>query len=229
MVGFPSNGLIGTFTISYLVYNLKMKLIGEIEHPGLLPTLFIENGEIIGPIRVYSKDNLFVIISDLPFDPELATEFADILIDFSKKNHIGKAIIVSGLDSQNIDPKNPKAYGLVTHQKLEKFLYENEIPKFLSGTIFGTDAAVISAFRTSEIPALVLYCECHPFFPDPEASVHAITILSKILQIKIDTYEIQKKLEHLRIQHRNLMQETIAALQQQAAKQPSSKMPRIYG
>ncbi|HSG73853.1 MAG TPA: PAC2 family protein, partial [Nitrosopumilaceae archaeon] len=91
------------------------------------------------------------------------------------------------------------------------------------------DAAVISAFRTSEIPALVLYCECHPFFPDPEASVHAITILSKILQIKIDTYEIQKKLEHLRIQHRNLMQETIAALQQQAAKQPSSKMPRIYG
>jgi len=229
LVGFPSNGLIGTFTISYLVYYLKMKSIGEIEHPSLLPTLFIENGEILGPIRVYNKDNLFVILSDLPFDPELAYAFSETLIGFAKKYNIGKTIIVSGLDSPNRDPIKPKTYGLVTHQKLEKTLYDHGIPKFLSGTIFGTDAAVISAFRKSKIPALVLYCECHPYFPDPVASVLAITALSKILQVKIDTTEIQKKLEHLRIQHRNLMQETIAALQQQAGKQPPSKMPRIYG
>ena len=229
LVGFPSNGLIGTFTISYIVYHLKMKQIGEMEHPGLLPTLFIENGEIFGPIRIYKKDNLYVIMSDLPFDPELAHDFAESVIEFAKKNQIGKTIIVSGLESQNRDPKNPKAYGLVTHPKLEQLLYENEIPKFLSGTIFGTDAAIITAFRDSDIPALVLYCECHPFFPDPEASVHAVTILSKILNVEIDTTEIQKKLEYLRIQHRNLMQETIAALQQQAGKQPPGRMPKIYG
>lgn len=230
LVGFPSNGLIGTFSISYLVYQLKMKQIGEMEHPGLLPTLFIENGEIFGPIRIYKKDNLYVIMSDLPFDPELAFDFAESIIEFAKNNNIGKAIIVSGLESLNRDPKNPKTFGLVTHQKLEKLLYDNEIPKFLSGTIFGTDAAVISSFRGSKIPALVLYCECHPFFPDPEASVHAITVLSKILKVKIDTTEIQKKLEYLRIQHRNLMQETIAALQEQADRiPPTGRMPKIYG
>ena len=137
--------------------------------------------------------------------------------------------MISGLESSNADPHVPKVYGLVTHQKLEKLLYDNEIPKFISGTIFGTDAVVISAFRASNIPALVLYCECHPFFPDPEASVHTITVLSKILKVNIDTTEIKQKLEHLRIQHRNLMQETISALQQQAGKQPGSMMPRIYG
>jgi uncharacterized protein len=168
-------------------------------------------------------------MSDLPFEPELAYEFSKSVIDFAKEKKIEKTIIVSGLDSQNRDPKAPKAYGLVTQQSLEKILYENEIPKFLSGTVFGTDATVISAFRQSNFPALILYCECHPFFPDPEASVHAITVLSKILKVKIDTTEIQKKLEHLRIQHRNLMQETIAALQQQAGKQQPSRMPRIYG
>src|SRR3990172_7303624 len=229
VVGFPSNGLIGTFAISYLVYHLKMKQIGEMEHPGILPTLFIENGEIFGPIRVYNKDNLYVIMSDLPFDPELAYDFSESVIEFAKKNNIGKTIIVSGLESPNADPNAPQAYGLVTHQNLEKLLYDNEIPKFISGTIFGTDAVIISAFRASDIPALVLYCEGHPFFPDPEAAVHAITVLSKILKVKIDTTEIKKKLEHLRIQHRNLMQETISALQQQAGKQPGSMMPRIYG
>ncbi len=199
------------------------------DHPGLMPTLFIENGEIFGPIRIYNKDNLYVIMSDLPFEPDLAYEFSKSVIEFAKEKKIEKTIIVSGLESQLRDPKTPKAYGLVTHKVLEKLLYDNEIPKFLAGTIFGTDAAVISAFRESNIPALVLYCECHPFFPDPEASVLAITVLSKILKVKIDTTEIQKKLEHLRIQHRNLMQETIAALQQQAEKQPTRRMPHIYG
>ncbi len=32
LVGFPSNGLVGTFTISYLINNLEMKQIGEIDH-----------------------------------------------------------------------------------------------------------------------------------------------------------------------------------------------------
>jgi uncharacterized protein len=230
LLGFPSNGLIGTFAISYLVHNMKMQQVGEMEHPGLLPTLFIENGDIFGPIRIYKKNKLYVIMSDLPFEPDLAYDFAESIIAFSKKNKVGKTIIVSGLDSTSRDPKKPKTYGLVTHQSLEKILYQNDIPKFLSGTIFGTDAAIITAFRASNIPAIILYSECHPFFPDPEASVHAITVLAKILKIKINTSDIQKKLEYLRIQHRNLMQETINALQQQhEGQKPISRTPRIYG
>jgi uncharacterized protein len=67
LVGFPSNGLVGTFTISYLVHHLKMKQIGEIEHPDLPPTLFVEDGEILPPIRIYKKNNLFVILYYLIF------------------------------------------------------------------------------------------------------------------------------------------------------------------
>src|SRR3989338_6609335 len=62
LVGFPGNGLVGTFTISYLIHNLDMEQIGEIEHPDIPPTLFIEDGEILPPIRIYKKDNIFVII-----------------------------------------------------------------------------------------------------------------------------------------------------------------------
>lgn len=72
LIGFPSNGLVGTFTISYLVHYLKMKQVGEIELPDIPPTLFVENGEIITPIRIYKKENLFVITSDIPFDQYLA-------------------------------------------------------------------------------------------------------------------------------------------------------------
>ena len=133
LVGFPGNGLVGTFTISYLIHNLDMEQIGEIEHPDIPPTLFIEDGEILPPIRIYKKDNIFVIMSDLPFDPYLAYDFAESILEYCKKNDIQKIIMVSGMESINKEPKTPKIYGLVTHQSLEETLYTNQISKFLAG------------------------------------------------------------------------------------------------
>lgn len=228
LVGFPSNGLVGTFSISYLVHYLGMKQIGEIELADLPPTLFVENGEILSPIRIYQKNSIYVIMSDLPFDPYRAHDFSESVLQYCKNNDINKIIIVSGMETINREPKSPKIYGLVTHQSLEELLYENEIPKFLAGSIFGTDAAIISVFRKSKVPVLILYAECHPFFPDPEASILAITTLAKVLNVKVDTTDIQKRMERLRIQHRNLMEETVRALQQQKQEQSPTRAPQIY-
>ena len=226
LVGFPSNGLVGTFSISYLIHYLKMKQIGEIEIQELPATLFVEGGEILTPIRVYNKKNIFVIISDIPFNEYLANRFALSVNGFCKKNAIKKTIIVSGMETINQQNKPSRIHGLATHTVLDNILYKNQIPKFLDGSIFGTDAAIISVFRKTKTPALVLYAECHPFFPDPEAAISVIVTLSKILGIKIDTSDIENKMERLRIEHRNLMEETIKALQQKQEKQV--KPPQIY-
>jgi uncharacterized protein len=225
LLGFPGNGLIGTFTISYLISYLKMRLIGDISHPDLPPTLFVENGDILGPVRIYRKDNIYAIISDVPIFPEVAHEFVSSVAQFCRKNRIGKVIVPSGVDTQSTDSKDAKTYGLATHPSFEKLMYENELPKFLAGSIIGTDATVIMVFRNYGIPLLMLYTSCHPFFPDPQASIFAITSLAKVLKIQVDTKDIQKRIDYLRIQHRNLMQETLDALQE---KQAPSKVPPIY-
>ena len=226
LVGFPSNGLVGIFSTSYIIHYLKMKQIGEIEVPDLPPTLFVEGGEILAPIRAYNKNNIFAIISDVPFNQYLAERFALAIHEFCKKNAIKKIVIISGMETANKQQQEvPKIYALATHSTLESLLYKYQIPKFLDGSIFGTDASIISVFRKTKIPALILYTECHPFFPDPEASIVAIVTLAKILDVKVDTTDIQKKIDTLRIQHRNLMDETIRALQQQ---EKQSRTPQIY-
>jgi uncharacterized protein len=225
LVGFPSNGLVGIFSISYLIHNLKMKQIEEIEIPDLPSTLFVEEGEIIAPIRAYNKNNLFLIISDVPFNQYLAEKFASAVHEFCKKNTIKKIIIVSGMETASQKKEDLKIYGLITHPTLDRILYNNQIPKFLNGSILGTDAAIIAVFRKTNIPVLVLYAECHPFFPDPEASIIAIVTLAKILDVKIDTQDIKNKIDKLRIQYRNLMEETMRTLQQQ---EPKAKVPQIY-
>jgi len=226
LVGFPSNGLVGTFSISYLIHHLKMKQIGEIEIQDIPPTLFVESGVILTPIRTYNKNNLFVIISDIPFDQYMAKEFALAVHKFSEKNGIKKIIIVSGMETINQKSDTSKTYGLVTHSSLDNILYNNQIQKFLDGSIFGTDAAIISVFIKTNIPVLVLYTECHPVFPDPEASINAIMTLAKILDVKIDIQDIKNKIEKLRIQHRSLMEDTIRALEQKQGKQ--ARAPQIY-
>ena len=226
LVGFPSNGLVGTFSTSYLIHYLKMKQVGEIEIPDLPATLFVEGGEILTPIRIYNKNNIFIIISDIPFNDYLANKFALSVNEFCRNHTIKKTIIVSGMETMNQHKKSPKIYGLATHTVFDSILYKNHIPKFLDGSIFGTDAAIISVFRKTKIPALVLYAECHPLFPDPEAAISIIVTLSKVLGIKIDTRDIENKMERLRIQHRNLMEETIRTLQQKKEKQ--IKPPQIY-
>jgi len=200
--------------------------MGEIELSDLPSTLFVDGGEILGPIRVYNKDNIFVIISDVPFDQYLAEEFALAIYEFCKKNTVKKIIIVSGIKSINQQKEPPKIYGLTTNPVLEILLYNNQIPKFLNGSITGTDAAIISVFRKTKIPALVLYAECHPFFPDPDASIIAMVTLAKILDVKVDTRDIQNEIDTLRIQYRTLMEETNRKLQPHQEKQ--GKVPQIY-
>ncbi len=203
-----------------------MRQIGEIEVPDLPSTLFVENGEILAPIRVYNKKNIFVIISDVPFNQYMAENFALAIHEFCKKNTVKKIIIVSGMETTNKEKNASKIFGLTTHPILENTLYKNQISKFLDGSIFGTDAAIISVFRKTKIPALVLYAECHPFFPDPEASIIAIETLAKVLNVKVDILDIKNKIDKLRIQHRNLMEETIRTLQQQQERQ--ERTPHIY-
>jgi uncharacterized protein len=225
ILGFPGNGLIGTITISYIISHLQMRVIGEINHSDMPPTLFVENGEIIGPIRIYKKGNLYAIISDIPIYPEISYEFIDSVARYCRAKKITKVLVPSGVDTDVYDGKNIKTYGLATHDSLDKLMYENDISKFLAGSIVGTDATVIIVFRNYRIPLLILYTQCHPYFPDPQASVYAITSLAKVLKVDVDTADIQKRIDYLKIQHRTLMQE-LQTLQQQ--EKQASKAPPIY-
>jgi len=227
LLGFPGSGLIGTFAVSYIISRLQMDMVGEITHPDMLPTVFVENGEVIGPIRIYKKDGLYAVIADIPIHPDVASEFVASLADYCKKEGIGKVIVPSGINTEGPDQKDIRTYGLATDESLERLLYYNDIPKFLSGSIMGTDATVIMTLRSLKVPLLMLYTTCHPYFPDPQASVSAIESIAKVLKINVDTADIQKRVDYLRIQNRNLMQETLEALYPQEKHVPS-KAPPIY-
>lgn len=225
LIGIPGPGLIGTIAITYIVHALKMELIGEIENsPASI--VFIDNGQIIGPVRIYQKDKIFAILSDIPIDYDNAIGFTESVIEFSKKHNIDLAIFTSGIHVPERNISNLKTYGLGTHEKLDKLLYDNDIPKFLSGVISGPDATILTQLKNSTIPTIVFHTECNYFFPDPDAAMQTIKTISRIIKTKIDLTEFKKQMDYLRLQNRQLMEDTLNVLQ--AQKESQSTPPQIY-
>ena len=225
LLGIPGPGLIGTIAITYIVHALKMELVGEIENsPASI--VFIDNGQIIGPVRIYQKGKIFAILSDIPIDYDNAIGFTESVIEFSKKHNIDLAIFTSGIHVPERNISNLKTYGLGTHEKLDKLLYDNDIPKFLSGVISGPDAIILTQLKNSTIPTIVFHTECNYFFPDPDAAMQTIKTISRIIKTKIDLTEFKKQMDYLRLQNRQLMEDTLNVLQ--AQKESQSAPPQIY-
>lgn len=225
ILGIPGPGLIGTISTTYIVNALKMKLIGEIENsPASI--VFIDNGQIVGPVRIYQKGKIFAILSDIPIDYDNAIGFIESVMGFSKKHNIDLIIFTSGIHVPERNISNLKTYGLGTYEKLDKLLYDNEIPKFLSGVISGPDATILTQLKNSTIPTIVLHTECNYFFPDPDAAMQTIRTVSRIIKTKIDLTEFKRQIDYLRLQNRQLMEDTLNVLQ--AQKESQSSPPQIY-
>ena len=225
LVGIPGPGLIGTLSLNYIIHSLKMDIIGEVENPEMTPVLFIDDGEIFGPIRIYKSGSLFVVLSDTPIDYDLAPGFSQSIVEFAKKNQIDIIVIPTGIHVPDRNVENTKTYGLVTNEKLDSIMYENGIPKFLSGVVAGPDAIILTYLRNSPIPTLILFTECNLFFPDPESAIHTIKTIAKIVNRNIDLAEFKKQINFLRLQGRQLMQETLSVIQQE---KESTSPPQIY-
>ncbi len=225
IIGIPGPGLIGTLSLTYIIHSLKMEFYGEIQNsPSTV--IFVDNGQIIGPIRIYKKDRIFAILSDIPIDYELSQGFTESVLDFVEKNGIETIVFLTGIHVSDKKPENLKTYGLVTNENMDSLLYENDIPKFLAGVIAGPESAVITYLKNSNISTLILLTECNFFFPDPESAMHMIQTLARILKTSIDLTDFKKQIDFLRLQNRQLMEETLNVMQQER-EQPSSP-PQIY-
>ncbi|MDE1863431.1 MAG: proteasome assembly chaperone family protein [Thaumarchaeota archaeon] len=225
LLGIPGPGLIGTLSVSYLVHALDMEIVGEIENLDTTPVVFIDGGEIFGPIRIYRSGSLYAVLSDMPIDYEMVVSFVESLIEFAQKNGIDMIIMPNGIQATEKDPNNIKTFGLSTDESLESIMYENEIPKFLTGMIAGPDATILSRMKNSSIPCLVLFTQCNFFFPDPESALNSIKTVSSIIKRDVDLTEFKKQMNYLRLQGRQLMEDTLNVLQQEKEAQ---KPPQIY-
>lgn len=227
IIGFPSVGLVGAFAAAYLVKTLDVKRVGELDFPKISPTFVIQDGNILGPMQIYQKENVYFILSSIPLDLFSTYEFVKKSIEFGKTKGIEKIIIPRGMEIIGKETMEPKSFGLATSEASKKLLKEYRLEPIVNASVYGSDAGVISALKEFEIPSLILYTICRLQYPDSDAIVKAIKTLANIMKVKVDTEKIEEKLETISEDNKRLMEETKKYLEKTAAKPASMRTPGI--
>ncbi|MHA1271018.1 MAG: proteasome assembly chaperone family protein [Candidatus Helarchaeota archaeon] len=230
IVGLPSTGLVGLISALHIIDTMEMEYCGHIESRQLPPIILIHDNELALPLRIYQKDKLFVIISEIsiPTSPALTYNIADKLAEWIKNLDPEYLIILRGNPIPNrIEIEVPNCYGLGTSSELNKIIEDIDCGLMEHGIITGVDALLLWESSKQEIPAITLATDAFPNLPDPGAAAVLIEKLNKILGIYIDPAKLIENAEDLRIKMRDMMRNTTA--QQSHLQSKEFQIPPMYG
>jgi len=214
-VGLPDAGLVGTIAATYLVDNFKMKEVGYVDSARFPPMVIVRDSEVKNAVRIYGKDKFVVVISEIPLIPSLAVQFAKSLISWAKKLNPKLVINITGLPVQNrLQIQKPEVVGLATTKDMTEILRSQNIALFNDGVLFGPYAAIIKECVSQKVPTLSLFAQSHLNFPDPMASIEALSIVNKVLTTNIELKPLQDEAEIIRIKTRELMKQTEGTLKE---------------
>ncbi len=218
IIGLPDVGLVGSIAVSYLIEEMNMDEIGYMDAKIYHPLVIVKHGEIKKPIRVYEKDEIIAITSDMPITPAISIEFATVLIEWIKTLDPRLIINVTGIPVQNrISIEKPEVLALTTN-------YDNRIKDvrlFNDGFIMGTYASIIKECYNNNLPSITLLAQTYLNFPDPTASISVLNIINELLNIKLDLKRLEEEAEIIKLKTRELMKQAETALTRSKVGVPS--------
>ncbi|MHA1230977.1 MAG: proteasome assembly chaperone family protein [Candidatus Helarchaeota archaeon] len=230
LIGLPSTGLVGLISALHIIDTLEMEYCGYVESKLFPPIILIHDNELTVPLRIYQKDKLLVIISEisLPTDPILTYNIANALVEWIKDLDPEYLLILRGNPVPNrLSIEEPSCYGLGVSKELNDLVEKVKCDIMEHGIMTGVDALILWESQKMGLPAIALASDAFPNLPDPGAAAVLIEKINKILGIYIDPAKLIENAEDLRIKMRDIMKNTAA--QQAHLQSKEFQLPPMYG
>ena len=226
IVGVPESGLVGTITCSYLMEQLKLPERGFIDSDLVPQVMIVHNSTATYPIHIFGKDQLVVVLSEVPLPPYASLEVAKKIASWAKSLKANVVIGVTGAPSKTRDESHgegkPTVVGVGnTESSLASLKSSGALP-FEDGIISGFYANLLKHCNANGQSNITLLAESLSQFPDPAAAASIIEVLSKLLSLSLDAQPLLKESEEIRLKSRELMAQT------QMAAQPGGRSPSAY-
>lgn len=192
IVGFPTAGLVGSIAASYLTSKLDMDFVGYYTSEKIPPVTAVHDYTPLPPIRVYASEakHLIVVLSEIVVPISLSAEMAGHIAELAEKANSPMVITLGGI-SQNEEEKS--VYVISTDQKLSDDLVKrNLVKKVKEGATTGVVGLLLFP-GVVKSPVLAILGESEGERPDPGAAVDVLRTLSKIIDVPIDTEELEKE------------------------------------
>ncbi len=200
--GFPGIGFVGTIAARYIVEELGMELVGHLESDKIPSVVIVHNSVPCSPIRIYAKDDLVVILSELIIPHQFTYELSKILVKWFKEIEAKEVVSMAGTSSESAPLKiiqgqplktaRRTVSGITTSAELNNKLTELGVKIITEGTLAGTSSNVLLNCIEHDIPAAILMVEAN-FVPDPLAAAPVLEVLNKHLKLGVN---VKKLIEH---------------------------------
>lgn len=228
IIGVPDVGLVGAIAAGYIIRSLKMAEIGHLESDIFPPVMVVHDGDPKSPFRIYRKDDLAIMISEIPLEPRTLAQTSRSIIDWAESKNVELLITITGVGVQNrIEIEVPAVYGVGNTSSAKELFAKGDVKPFEEGFMAGLHALIARESTKKSIPNLVLLAQSHYQYPDPAAAVSIIDVLKKLLGLDVDTKELLDEAEEIRLKTRELMQRTRQSMEGMGKGQ-EQEIPMMY-
>jgi uncharacterized protein len=219
LMGFPGSGLVGTIALQYMVDQLEFELIGTMTSKYFPPLAMMNRGVINDPVRIYTKDDVAVIVADIPIHSMICYEIANGLMEWLTRFKPKEVLTIAGIITN--EPEK-RVFGVATTPDALKRIEDKTIVLPI-GSISGIASSILTECKVRNIPAYGLLGETINA-PDPRASAATIEVLNKMYDFNLD---VQPLIEQA-VEIEQSMGKIAEEVQQSAETAPKKDLP-MYG
>lgn len=169
--GFPGVGLVGKIAADHLVETLELTHYANVHCDGVRRVTIYDGGspELVAPIRLYASDDgrLLVLQSDVPIDPDAATEFAQCFSPWLDDHAL--PLFIAGLPTED-RAEEPGLFGVGVGEGVDVVRKAGLDTPGERGVVSGPSGALLAHAVEHGLDAVGLVAEADPRFPDPVAA-----------------------------------------------------------
>jgi len=190
--GLPGIGLVGKIAGDYLKDQLGAKKFADLSSPFLPPQVNIQDDGTVKPVTMElyywqgSKDIIFLLGDFQGITPDSQYQLAEKVLDLAEEFNVKRIFTLGGLGTGSITV-NPRVFGAATSTNMVAELEKYGITFKGGGAIFGASGLLLGLAIPRKMG------ETHGQIIDAKSAEAILTVLTKILDIKIDMTEIEKK------------------------------------
>lgn len=209
--GLPGVGNVGRIAAGYLIEELGAEKFAELFSSHFMPFVLLHQSSAVHMLKnefyyweakKRGQRDLIILIGDSQsVDPEGHYEIVEKILEYVKGFGVKEIITLAGL-SIGEQKENPKVIGAASSleivKKYKRFNINFEASSKV-GTIVGASGLLIGLCKYYDMEGVCLLGETAglPLIPDPKSAEVVLEVLTKILNIKIDTSKIQKKVKEM--------------------------------
>jgi len=187
---FPSRGYVSTIAANHMIKQLGMELVGYVECDKLDAVAVVHESKPMHPIRIYAKDNLVVIFSELIIPLNLVHEFTSAIGEWFNSMKPKKAILLASVPG--VESKHKHEILTVTmDEEMRGALKKANVREMDEGVLTGMSSSLMMKCVNMNLPVTSLMVET-TYVPDVSAAASLMRILSELLDLKVDTDELAK-------------------------------------